>query len=275
MRQLFSFLLKYHFFILFLVLEFFSFLFIAKSTYYQKTRICNSIFQFTGGIYQTFNSTTDYLHLRENNRILAEENARLRAQIEESYVKLTNKEIIVNDTIYKQQFSYVDAKIISNSLGKRNNYLILNKGFVHGVRNNMAVISSNGVVGIVNNVTANFSSVMSLLHSETKISAKIKKNNATGSVIWEGGSFKKGKLVDIPQHIKFQIGDTVITSGFSLDFPEGIKIGTISEYSLNPGDNFYNITINFLTDFNKIDYVYIIKNLFKDEQIKLKETQHE
>jgi len=117
--------------------------------------------------------------------------------------------------------------------------------------------------------------VMSLLHSETKISAKIKKNNATGSVIWDGGSFKKGKLIDIPQHIKFNIGDTVITSGFSLDFPEGIKIGTISKYNLTPGDNFYDKTIDFITDFNKIDYVYIIKNLFKDEQLKLKESQHE
>jgi len=275
MRQLFSSLLKYHFIILFVLLEFFSFLFIANSSYYQKTRIYNSIFQFTGGIYQIFNNTTDYLHLRENNRLLAEENARLRAQIQESYVKLSNKEVFINDTIYRQQFNYVDAKIISNSIGKRNNYIILNKGFFHGIRNNMAVISSNGVVGIVNNVTANFSSIMSLLHSETKISAKIKKYNATGSVIWEGGSFKNGKLVDIPQHIKFNIGDTVVTSGFSLDFPEGIKIGTISEYSLTPGDNFYNITINFLTDFNKIDYVYIIKNLFKDEQLKLKESQHE
>ncbi len=275
MRQLFSFLLKYHFFILFLMFEFISLLFIANSSYYQNTRIYNTIFQFTGGVYQTFNNATDYLHLRENNRLLAEENARLRAQIQESYVKLTNKEVYVNDTIYKQQFSYVDAKVISNSIGKRNNYLILNKGYIQGIRSNMAVISSNGIVGIVNNVTANFSSVMSLLHSETKISAKIKKYNATGSVIWEGGSFKKGKLVDIPQHIKFHIGDTVVTSGFSLDFPEGIKIGTITDYSLNPGDNFYDITINFLTDFNKLDYVYIIKNLFKDEQLKLKESQHE
>jgi len=275
MRQLFSFLLKYHFFILFILLEFFSILLISNSSYYQKTRIYNSVFQITGSIYQYFNNATDYLHLRDNNRLLAEENARLRAQIQESYVKFTNKNVFVNDTIYKQQFSYVDAKIISNSIGKRNNYLILNKGFVHGIRENMAVISSNGVVGIVNNVSANFSSVMSLLHSETKISAKIKKNNATGSVIWDGGSFKKGKLIDIPQHIKFNIGDTVITSGFSLDFPEGIKIGTISKYNLTPGDNFYDITIDFITDFNKIDYVYIIKNLFKDEQLKLKESQHE
>jgi rod shape-determining protein MreC len=139
----------------------------------------------------------------------------------------------------------------------------------------MAVVSPNGIVGIVNGVSSNFSYVMSLLHSETKISAKLKKNNATGSVSWEGGSYKSGMLADIPSHILIKTGDTVITSGFSLDFPEGIIIGNIASYTLNPGDNFYKIKINFSTDFNKLDNVYVVKNLFKEEQLKLKEMQHE
>jgi rod shape-determining protein MreC len=275
MRQLLAFLIKNHFFFLFFLLEIIAFILIANHTFYQGARMFNTANQLTGNIYQTYNNVFDYLYLKENNRLLAEENVRLRNMNEQSFVKFTKGEINVNDTVYRQQYIFVDAKVISNSTGKRNNYLMLNKGFNQGIRNNMAVVSSNGIVGIVNGVSSNFSSVMSLLHSETKISAKLKKNNATGSVSWEGGSYKSGLLADIPSHILIKTGDTVITSGFSLDFPEGIVIGSITSYILNPGDNFYKIKINFSTDFNKLDNVYVIKNLFKEEQLKLKEMQHE
>jgi len=275
MRQLLAFLIKNYFFFLFVLLEMIAFIMIANNSYYQGARILNTANQLTGNVYQTYNDVFDYLYLKKNNQLLAEENAQLRAMIEKSYVKFTNKEILVHDTIYKQQFKYIDAKVISNSTGKRNNYLMLNKGYNQGIRNNMAVVSPNGIVGIVNGVSGNFCSVMSLLHAETKISAKLKKTNAAGSVTWEGGSYKKGSLTDIPSHIRFMTGDTVITSGFSLDFPEGIMIGSIAEYNLTPGDNFYKIRINFSCDFNKLDYVYVVKNMFKDEQLKLKESQHE
>lgn len=275
MKQLFSFLIRNYFFFLFFILEIIAFVLIAKNSYYQSSKILNISNQIVGNIYNTYNNIFDYFYLKENNRLLAEENARLHSMIENSYVKFTSKEIRVNDTIYKQQYNYIDAKIISNSTGKRNNYIYLNKGYNQGIRNNMAVICPSGIVGIVNNVTANFCSVISILHSEMKISAKIKKNNSTGSVTWEGGNYKTGLLSDIPSHIKIRTGDTVITSGYSLDFPEGIPIGKITSYKLNTGDNFYKINIQFTTDFNKLDYVYVIKNLFKEEQLILKESQNE
>lgn len=275
MKQLFSFLIRNYFFFLFFILEIIAFVLIAKNSYYQSSKILNISNQIVGNIYNTYNNIFDYFYLKENNRLLAEENARLHSMIENSYVKFTSKEIRVNDTIYKQQYNYIDAKIISNSTGKRNNYIYLNKGYNQGIRNNMAVICPSGIVGIVNNVTANFCSVISILHSEMKISAKIKKNNSTGSVTWEGGYYKTGLLSDIPSHIKIRTGDTVITSGYSLDFPEGITIGKITSYKLNTGDNFYKINIQFTTDFNKLDYVYVIKNLFKEEQLILKESQNE
>ena len=275
MRQLFRFLFKYYFFFLFVLLEVFAFIMIANNNYYQGGRMLNTANQLTGSVYQTYNNIFDYFNLTETNKQLAAENALLHAQIEKSYVKITNKVFNVKDTTYKLQYQYVDAKVISSSTGKRNNYLMLNKGFEQGIRNDMAVISPNGIVGIVNGVSNNFCSVMSVLHGEMKITAKIKKNNYLGTVIWEGGSYKKGTLIDIPSHILILKGDTIITSGHSLDFPEGIPIGTITDYRINSGDNTYRITFNFLPDYKKLDYVYVIRNLFKEEQLKLKGVQHE
>ncbi len=275
MRQLFNFLLKYYFFILFVVLEVFAFIMIANNNYYQEGRMLNTANQLTGSVYQYYNNIFDYFNLKETNRQLAAENAILHAQIDNSFVKITNKIFSKGDTTYKQQYQYVDAKIISSSTGKRNNYLMLNKGFEQGIRNDMAVISPTGIVGIVNGVSNNYCSVMSVLHSEIKITAKVKKNNYLGTVVWEGGSYKTGTLVDIPSHVVINKGDTIITSGHSLDFPEGIPIGTIADYRVNQGDNTYRISINFLADYKKLDYVYVIRNLFKEEQLKLKELQHE
>jgi rod shape-determining protein MreC len=69
----------------------------------------------------------------------------------------------------------------------------------------------------------------------------------------------------VPTHAVITIGDTVITSGFSLIFPEGIMIGTVRDISMDEGDNFYTIGIDFSVDYNRLDNVYIIKNFHKEE----------
>jgi rod shape-determining protein MreC len=182
------------------------------------------------------------------------------------------KMFIVNDTVYRLQYEYIQAKIISNSINKRNNYLMINKGDNQGVRVGMAVISPDGVVGIVKVVSKNFSSVMSLLHSDSKISAKIKRNNfSTGSVSWNGKTPGISQMKEVPPHIDVQIGDTIITSGFSLDFPEGVFIGTVNEIRTRPGDNFHTLDIKLSTDFSIIDHVYVVRNLARGEQQELQQ----
>ena len=140
----------------------------------------------------------------------------------------------------------------------------------------MGVISSRGIVGIVKDVSDNFSSVISVLHKDSKISAKIKKYGDVGSVLWNGYNYRRASLIDIPTHVPITRGDTIITSGFSSVFPEGIVIGKIIDHRIESGNTFYTITIEFSEDFNKLSYVYIIKNFFKNEQNDLeKKTQNE
>ena len=135
----------------------------------------------------------------------------------------------------------------------------------------MAVISSNGIVGIVKDVSGNFSSVLSVLHKDARISAMIKKNGYFGSLVWDGSDFKTGTLSDIPVHAKISEGDTIVTSRYSAIFPDGILIGTIVGFKINPGDNFYTIYVKFSTDFSNLSYVYVVNNLMKDEQSLLEE----
>lgn len=273
MRNLIIFIGKHHFVLLFITLEIISFSLIINNSYYQQLVFLNATNEMTGKVNNTISNITGYFDLKETNKQLAEENARLRSSAVNSFIKTSDSVFIINDTLYRQQYRYVEAKVIKNSYNKRNNYLMLNKGSDQGVKKEMAVITSNGIVGIVNEVSKNFSSIMSVLHKDTKISAMIRKSKYKGTIVWNESDYKTGNLIDIEPHVKFSKGDTVVTSGNSHIFPEGIFIGTIKSYSIKPGDNFYSIKINFSTDFNRVEYVYIVKNFYKEEQLKLLNTQ--
>lgn len=273
MRNLIIFIGKHHFVLLFIILEIIAFSLIINNSYYQQTVFLNATNSITGKIYKTVDDITSYFSLKKTNQLLAEENAKLRTVTPGSYIKTTDSVFVNNDTLYRQQYMFIEAKVIKNSYNKRNNYLMLNKGYGQGVKKDMAVITSNGIVGIVNEVSRNFSSVMSVLHKDTKISAMVKKNQYKGTVVWEENDYKTGNLNDIEPHVKIAVGDTIVTSGNSHIFPEGIMIGTIKRFTMKPGDNFYLIKLNFSTDFNRLEYVYIVKNFYREEQEKLLNTQ--
>lgn len=273
MRNLIIFIGKHHFVLLFIALEIIAFSLIINNSYYQQTVFLNATNSITGKFYKTVDDITSYFSLKKTNQLLAEENAKLRSARPDSYIKTTDSVFVNNDTLYRQQYMFIEAKVIKNSYNKRNNYLMLNKGYDQGVKKDMAVITSNGIVGIVNEVSKNFSSVMSVLHKDTKISAMVKKNQYKGTVVWEENDYKTGNLNDVEPHVKIAVGDTVVSSGNSHIFPEGIMIGTIKSFSMKPGDNFYFIKLNFSTDFNRLEYVYIVKNFYREEQEKLLNTQ--
>jgi rod shape-determining protein MreC len=205
------------------------------------------------------------LSLKTANKILAEENAQLLNRQKSSFIKTDNKLFVVNDTLYQQEYTYVTAKVISNSVNRINNYLTLNKGSRLGIKKNMGVISSQGIVGIVKDVSENFCTVYSVLHSKSKISAKLKKGNNVGTILWNGNDYRIVTMKDVPTHVKIRIGDTVISSGYSLMFPEGIPIGSVYSYDINKGKDFYEIKVRLYNDLNNISYVYIVKNLMKEE----------
>jgi rod shape-determining protein MreC len=180
----------------------------------------------------------------------------------------SSKTIKVTDTVYNQQYTLFSAKVIKNSINHRNNYITINKGSNDGIMKDMAVISpQNGVVGFIQDVSANFSTIRSLLNKETLISVIIKKNNAFGSLVWGDGNFniKKAYVKEIPNHYKINLTDTIITSGAG-GFPKGIAVGRVSNTQITTGDSFMTLEIDLFNDFSTLQYVYIIKDRLALEQ---------
>ncbi|MBI9056251.1 MAG: rod shape-determining protein MreC [Labilibaculum sp.] len=275
MKNLLHFIVRFHFTILFVVIEIFCLLLLVSYNNYQKTEFLNSSNVVTGSIYDRVSSTTDYLALAETNEQLNRENTKLKNILAESFKVSVDSSHLYNDSLYQQQYIYRTAKIINNSVNKQLNYITLNKGKIHGIKPEMAVVTDNGVVGVINSVSDNFSTAISLLNSRIRVSAKIKKNNYFGSLTWDGKNYKTARLYEIPFHVQIQVGDTIVTSGYSSIFPEGILLGTVQEVLPESGGNFHDVVINLSNDFKGISYVKVIGDLMKTERIQLEKGEVE
>lgn len=151
---------------------------------------------------------------------------------------------------------------------KQLNYLTINVGKKQGIFSDMAVISDEGIVGIVIESSANFATVIPVINRDFRLSVKTRKENFAGILQWNGRSHRTANLNEIPYHAQIQMGDTIVTSGYSAIFPEGLYVGTISSYELQEG-NFYHIDVSLGTDFQRLFHVKIIRNDLRQEQIEL------
>ncbi|MBN4061947.1 MAG: rod shape-determining protein MreC [Flavobacteriales bacterium] len=270
MQNLFNFIWKRHFTFLFLLLEVLAFTLLVQYNKFHKASFLSSTNEISGNVYSLVNNITDYFNLKEVNELLAKENARLKSISPDAFLKVSHDLVFINDTVYKQQYRYLGAKVINNTIYRRNNYIVLNKGRIHGIESGMGIISPNGVVGIVKNVSENFCSAISVLHKKTRISAKLRKNNYFGILTWEeNDSPETATLTDIPSHVDLQQGDAVVARGSSVIYPEGTLIGFVDKLEQIPGTDFYKITLRLSTDFRNLSYCYVVRNLLKTEQLEL------
>ena len=267
MRNLWIFINKYNAFLFFIIFFTIGIALTLQNNAYQKSVSLNSTNEIVGGIYQRLNVFKRYLNLGQVNDSLVLENAKLKTQL----ISLSNldssKTVVVRDSVNQQQFTLFSARVIKNSIALRNNVITINKGSKAGVERDMAVISpGKGVIGFVENVSENLATIRTLLHKNTLISINIKKNNAFGSLVWGDDNFdyQTAYVKEIPNHIKVNVGDTIITSG-SGGFPKGIEIGKVIKTGIT-GDSFLSLKIKLFNNFSTLQYVYIIKDRLSKEQ---------
>jgi len=266
MRNLLIFITKYNAFFLFLIFEIASLIIYVKYNSFQKATFINSTNKVTSEFYTRADEVKGYLSLREVNDQLAKENANLRNQLRSSKFLDSVAKHVVNDTIYKQQYEYIDAKVINNSVNKRNNYLTITKGSKDGVAKGMGVITGSGVVGKVVLVGEHISIVQSLLHKDSRFSAMLATNKEIGYLEWgDDLDPHKGLLVDVSNTAQPKIGEMVVTSQLSL-FPAGIPIGKVSKLNAKGAGFFLNMEVALSVDFSKLEYVYVINNKLATEQ---------
>ncbi|HAJ99949.1 MAG TPA: rod shape-determining protein MreC [Bacteroidales bacterium] len=271
MRNLINFILKYHFALLFLILQAIAFFMLINSHQYQRALMVSSANSIAGTFYSIVSEVSQFAKLREANEQLAKENNLLLHITRNSFLITDDKVFFHSDTTFQRQYSFVNAQVINNSISRQNNFLTLNKGRRHGIEPNMGVITFNGIVGVVNAVSENFSTVISLLNQESNISARIVRNDHIGSLVWDGGNYRRATLKYIPSHVELSKGDTIVSSGYSLIFPPGILLGTVQSFEQVPGEGFISADIELSLDFNSLTHVSVVRNLLHLEQQQLQQ----
>jgi rod shape-determining protein MreC len=272
MRYLLYFLQKQYIYFLFLALEVISLLLLFNNNDYQNSALTYVSNGISGSVLNMSSNISEYFSLRRVNRILAEDNAKLHSNRPEAFYKADTTSFYHNDTLCKLEYRYISAKVINNSTNKRNNFLMLNKGRQQGIENHMGVIMGDRIVGQVVSVSNHFCWVMSLLNKDSRISGKFKRNNQLVNIEWGGGNYQVGDVKEIPKHVLIHKGDTIITSGNSDIFPEGLLIGTIDKFTIAQEESFNYATIRFATDFNSLSFVEVLIDMMRNEKEDLKNS---
>jgi rod shape-determining protein MreC len=267
MQRLFLFLYQQRAFLIFITLEVFCIWLIVQNNRYQGARFFNSSNKLVAGMMQTSQGVSEYFSLGEVNEQLAAENARLKRelqQISQSMYPLDRSRL--QDQSYLSQFDFIPAKVINNSTRRFTNFITVDRGSRDGVKPDMAVINASGVVGKVKSVSSRFSVITSILHTDMRVSSKIKRTGDLCTTQWDGTDPYIANLSFVPRHVKPMIGDTVVTSGYNAIFPEEIPIGVITDVQLQENSPWYDIDLTLSADLNEISYVYLVKNELRSEK---------
>jgi rod shape-determining protein MreC len=270
-RNIFLFIRRYFNFIFFLILQGFCLYMLFNYNRYHQAAFMNVANEYTGKIYKRYNDVEYYFKLKKTNDSLIKANERLYNKLKQDYEIPDTINRVVIDSIKVdsletfRKYLYMQAKVIGNSVNLPNNYIQLSRGLQQGVTKDLGVTDvNNAVVGTVIDASPNYSVVMSLLHRQSNISAKLKKTGQEGSVIWDGQP-NVVLLKGIAKSVHVAKGDSVVTSGFTERFPYGLLIGIVEEVLGEKSSNMLVIKVRTAADFYNIQFVNIINNLKKDE----------
>ena len=259
--------------LVFLILQVIALSLFFSAQDYQRTTLLKDTLEVSGTFDGWIHSLSEYKNLDEINHNLNLENAVLKNSLKESYFSLYAERDTIIDTLFERQYAFLPGKIIGGSYLKRNNYLTLNIGKVHGIKPHLAVLSNNGIVGIVKDVSKHYSRIIPIIHSNFKISGSIKGQGFFGTVTWNGKDYKIAQFSDLPKHARINIGDTIISNEKSMIFPPGVPIGVVTHKRINEGDGFLAVTIKLTHDFSEMGPIYVVENLFVEEREKLEEGE--
>jgi len=253
MQTLFKILARYSNFLVFLALEVAAFLLIGYNNPYPRSSILSTANDAVAWQHEQINEITGYFNLRSQNELLAEENAALRNQIS------------AMDSAEQVQMHYTSAKVVQMTTHELHNYLTINKGSKDGIQRGQGVRNGDGVVGIIRTVGRNYSVVLPIINTQTNLSCRFAKNDYIGTLQWDGTDSRFANLTDVAAHMVVNPGDTIITSGLSPVFPEGIPVGIVENSVLKEGDSYHTIRVRLHTNFKRLKYVEVVQNAHQAE----------
>ena len=236
--------------------------------------VVGSISSVSGAVFSYFDLQKVNQELLDRNSLLEMELHRLHKKVNDialdsmSFGQVFLTDTVLPDSLLKSGYTYryIPAGVVNNSTTYLHNYITVNKGYRDGVRPDMGVVSPKGIVGVVATVREHFSVVISLLNTKSNVNCKVRNTHFFGPLSWKGSDTQHAYLEQLPTHATFNIGDTIVTSGYSAFFPPGVMVGVIESYDKEGDNNFYSLKVRLATDFQSLSALCVIDNGLQAEQ---------
>lgn len=266
MKLLFDFLYKHIATIVFIILEMVAVVLLYNSNDFSRTVIARNTLTVQSYLTTVGSDVAGYFCLRETNRTLSEDNARLNEELTalRAVFDSLRCDSVVN-AFPSVNVNYIPARIIFQSINGTRNYVIINRGSADGIIEDMGVVANGCAYGVVGNVAPHYAVVLPLINTTVQVSAKIKNNEQLGLIAWQGGREDRVSLNEIPSHVRPQPGDSICTSSFSSIFPENVLIGRVSNQKDKNAEDFSRVTVNLAIDYGAVRYVAVVRNRTKEE----------
>lgn len=274
MRNLIAFITKYYHWFLFLLLEVLGFVLLFKYNSYQGSAWFSTANSVAGKVYEIDSEVKAYFSLVDVNRGLTQRNLYLEQQVEILAGKLAKAgkdSLPLKGAMLAQLDGYrlIPAKVVSNTVDKKDNFMTINRGRLDGVRDGMGVVSGTGVVGIVYLVSDHYSVVIPLLSSKSSISCSLQGRGYFGFLHWTGGNPRLAWLDDVPRHATFKLYDKVVTNGYSAVFPPGMIVGKVLHVYNSSDGLAYRIQVELSADLGNVRDVCVIDNKPLEERLQV------
>ena len=270
MRALLDFLARYHHWFLFVMLEGISLVLLFQFNHFHNSVWLTTANTVVGRLNEWEQQALRYITLGDVNKALVQRNMLLE---QNNLVLAEEVAMLTHDSTRAEQLQadrlsgirLIPARVVTNSVMRRDNLLTINVGEDDGVRPEMGVVSGTGVVGIVYMTAPHYAIVMPLLNSHSNISCRLRGSEYFGSLKWEGHNPLFATLDDIPRHARFKLGDAVETSGFSAVFPPGLFMGKVDKIENSDDGLSYKLRVNLSIDFARLQDVCVVAQEFQTE----------
>ncbi|TCD47083.1 rod shape-determining protein MreC [Chlorobium sp. N1] len=209
------------------------------------------------------------LHIKEENQRLLQQNSRLlgRLLLAESALREQNALERLQHATPPAMQRFSVARVVDRTFSDRENMLLLDRGRRDGVRKDMTVLTPEGLVGRVTRVSAHYSSVMPLIHSDFKVSVVSSASGTTGLASWEGGREDLAYIEHVPISSSLAEGEEMLTTDFSTFAVPGVPVGRV--ISVKPGRLFSTVTIRPSVDFSRLGYVLLAPLSNEPEKLRM------
>ncbi len=198
------------------------------------------------------------MFLEEENQVLRKKNLVLSLQVE-SMLNLQNENNALMEMLdFKKNKKFIikSAKVVNKGIQPNLLSIIIDRGIIDGLKNDLPVLTPKGVVGKTIETSKNNSIVQLISDANFRLSTRILPSGATGILRFING--ETAEIREVQKNVAVNIGDKVVTSGFSDIYPAGLPVGTVKGVYQDRGSFQKVVSITLPNDLNAFQHVFII-----------------